>query len=307
MQAGRPIFSLMSAPKLYPRRWYNGILGHGMRLVAGGMLPAAWFRPPIPDTAARRRSGDFPSLEIVSHCWQYARTLVYQLSSFINYPPTKLKLTVTVFYAESDTATVELLDFVAQHDVPNVTWNWQPVPEGELLRRCIGRNRAALASQADWVWMTDCDIVFHENCLDSLAKQLQGRNDVLVYPRQERTTSMLPDSSDILQKGKTTRLVDVDTSEFELHERDRAKGAFQIIHGDVARAIGYCNGLRIYQTPTDHWRKTYEDRTFRWLLGSQGVPLEIDGVYQIRHITKGRYKKGAVTSRIRSKIRRMQE
>ncbi len=296
-----------ATPNLDQPRWYDPMLSLGMRWAASGLLPASWFRSAIPAAETRHVSGEFPSLEIVSHCWQYARTLVYQLSSFINHPPTKLKLTVTVFYAESDVDTVALLDFIGQHDVPNVTWNWQCLPESELMRRCIGRNRAALASQADWVWMTDCDIVFHANCLDSLAEQLKGRNDVLVYPRQERTTPMLSDSSDILQKGQAPELVDIDTSAFELFERDRAKGAFQIIHGDVARAIGYCNGLRVYHTPTDHWRKTYEDRTFRWLLGSQGVPLEIDGVYQIRHITKGRYKKDSVSSRVRSKIRRMQE
>lgn len=278
-----------------------------MRWAASGLLPASWFRPALPGTETRRVSGDFPSLEIVSHCWQYARTLVYQLSSFVNHPPTRLKLTVTVFYAESDTATVALLDFIAQHDVPNVTWNWCPLPEGELFRRGIGRNRAALATIADWVWMTDCDIVFHANCLDSLAEQLNGRNDLLVYPRQERTTPMLPDSSAMLQKSETLHLVDIDTSEFERHERDRAKGAFQIIHGDVARTIGYCNGIRTYQTPADHWCKCYEDRAFRWLMGTQGTPLDIDGVYQIRHIAKGRYRKDAIAARVRSRIRRMQE
>ncbi|MBT7068530.1 MAG: glycosyltransferase family 2 protein, partial [Verrucomicrobia bacterium] len=260
-----------------------------------------------PEAGARHRTEAFPSLEIVTHCWQYARMLVYQLSSFINHPPTTLRLTVTVFYAESDSATVELLAFIAQHDVPNVTWNWQPLPEGQLFRRGIGRNRAALASQADWVWMTDCDIVFHANCLDSLAAQLQGRNDILVYPRQERTTPMLPEDSSLLQKGQACHLVEIDPAEFDLHERDRAKGAFQIIHGDIARAIGYCNDLRIYQTPADHWCKCYEDRAFRWLVGTQGTPLEIEGVYQIRHIEKGRYRKGAVSAKIRSKIRHMQE
>ncbi len=294
-------------PKLFPPRWYDPMLGLGMRWAASGLLPASWFRAPIPTTGTRRVSGECPSLEIVTHCWQYARMLIYQLSSFIHHPPTRLSLTVTVFYAESDTATVELLDFITQHDIPNVTWNPQPLPEGELFRRGIGRNRAALATQADWVWMTDCDIVFHANCLDSLADQLQGRNDVLVYPRQERTTPMLPENSELLQNGQTTRLVDINPSDFDLHERDRAKGAFQIIHGDVARAIGYCNRLRAYQTPADHWCKCYEDRAFRWLVGTQGTPLEVDGVYQIRHIHKGRYRQGAVSARVRSKIRRMQE
>jgi hypothetical protein len=297
----------MSNAQLYSPRWYDRPLGLGMRWAASGLMPASWFRPELPNTEVRRLSGESPSLEIVTHCWQYARMLVYQLSSFIHHPPRRLTLTVTVFYAESDSATVELLDFIGKHHVPNVVWNWQPLPEAELFRRGIGRNRAALASQADWVWMTDCDIVFHANCLDSLSDQLQGRNDILVYPRQERTTPMLPEDSEMLQKGQHIHLVDINPAAFDLHERDRAKGAFQVIHGDVARAIGYCDGLRVYQSPSDHWCKCYEDRTFRWLVGTQGTPLEIEGVYQIRHIQKGRYKQGSLFSRIRSKIRRMQE
>jgi len=92
-----------------------------------------------------------------------------------------------------------------------------------------------------------------------------------------------------------------------VHSRDRAKGAFQIIHGDVARVIGYCDGIGLYQTPAAHWCKCYEDRAFRWLVGSQGVPIEVEGVCQIRHVEKGRYQQGTLRSRIRSKIRRMQE
>lgn len=296
----------MTETHIYPQRWYNTIQGHFLRILASGLLPASWFRPPIPDDNARPPSQEFPSVEIVTHCWQYARTLTYQLSSFVNYPPTKLDLTVTVFYATSDTATVRLLEFIGQHDVPNVTWNWQPLPEGELFRRGIGRNRAALASQADWVWMTDCDIIFHKGCLDSLSESLLGRNDVLLYPRTDRTTPLLAESNPVLEKGKQLELVDIDTTDFNVCTRDRARGEYQIIHGDVARAIGYCAGLSLYQTPATHFCKCYEDRAFRWLVGTQGTPIDIEGVYQIRHAEKGRYHKGTAWSRLRGKIRQLQ-
>ncbi len=249
----------------------------------------------------------FPSLEIVAHCWQYAHMLAYQLSSIVNHPPTKLRLTVTVFYAESDNLTAELLTFIASHEVPNVTWNWQSLSEQHLFRRGIGRNMAALASEADWVWMTDCDIVLHAGCLDSLAERLEGRNDILVYPRQDRTTPMLNATSQLLKDGQQLQLLEIDTNDFTLRTRDRARGEYQIIHGDVARAVGYCGGLPIYQTPAEHWCKCYEDRAFRWLVGTQGTPLDIEGVYQIRHVDKGRYRKGSAWSSIRSKIRRLQE
>lgn len=297
----------MADIKIYPPRGYDGLLGVFFRLAASGLVPAAWFREPIPEEQNRKPSPEFPTLEIVSHCWQYAHMLAYQLSSFVLHPPTKLDAVVTVFYAEEDADTRRLLDFIGGHAVPHVRWNWQPLPPGQLFRRGIGRNRAARLTTADWVWMTDCDIVFYAGCLDSLAGQLRGRRDVLVFPRQERTTTMLADSSPLLQQGRELRLVDIDPGEFNLHTRDRAKGAYQIIHGDVARTIGYCAGVRIFQTPAAHWCKCYEDRTFRWLVGTQGIPLDVDGVYQIRHLAKGRYQKDSAWSRLRSKIRRMQE
>ena len=297
----------MKETRTYPQRWYDRPLGYLFRLAASGLLPVSWFRAPIPDENTRKAVDGMPTLEIVSHCWQYSNMLAYQLSSFINYPPTKLSAIITVFYAEEDDETKKLLDFIQQHEVPNICWNWQPLSKGRLFRRGIGRNMAARSSKADWLWFTDCDIIFHGNCLDSLADELQGRRDILLFPKEERTTPMLASSDPMLQEGRKPQLVDISTEEFSLHSRDCAKGAFQIVHGDVARAIGYCEGLSLYQTPSNHWCKCYEDRAFRWLVGTQGVPIDVDGVYQIRHVHKGRYQEGSQWSKVRSKIRRMQE
>ncbi len=297
----------MQQTKIYPQRWYDGILGYFFRLAASGMLPARWFRDAMPKSSERKKLDGALSLEIVSHCWQYSNMLAYQLSSFVNHPPKKTQVTVTVFYSEDDKDTSELLAFFSKHRVPNVTWNWQALEKEKLFRRGIGRNWASRSTTADWVWYTDCDIIFHQGCLDTLGEQLQGRTDTLLFPRQERTTPMLAESDPMLQAGRKPQLVDIEAEQFNLHSRDRAKGAFQIVHGDVARAIGYCEGLSLYQTPSDHWCKCYEDRAFRWLVGTQGTPIEVPGVYQIRHIHKGRYKKDSFWSRVRSKIRRMQE
>lgn len=288
-------------------RWYDPLLGWFFRFAASGYIPPAWFRARIPPPASRHKVEGMPVLEIVSHCWQYSHMLAYQLSSFVNYPPERLKLIVTVFYCPDDTGTADLLSFIERITVPNVTWHWQPLPREQLFRRGIGRNKAAKSTRADWVWFTDCDIIFHRNCLDSLADALQGRTDSLLFPRVECTTPMLASDDPMLKAGHEQQLVDIDTSEFTQHTRDRAKGAFQIVHGDVARAIGYCERVPVYQTPANHWCKCYEDRAFRWLVGSQGTPIDVEGVFQIRHIHKGRYKQNSVWSRLRSKIRRMQE
>ncbi|MEX2516938.1 MAG: hypothetical protein WD572_08565 [Gammaproteobacteria bacterium] len=80
----------------------------------------------------------------------------------------------------------------------------------------------------------------------------------------------------------------------------------QITHGDVARAMGYCNALTGFQQPVDHWYKAHEDRAFRWQLNSQGIPLSIENVYRICHAEKGRYIESSVWSDIRGCIRSLQ-
>jgi hypothetical protein len=87
-------------------------------------------------------------------------------------------------------------------------------------------------------------------------------------------------------------------------ERGRATGPLQIVHGDVARAVGYCDTLKYYQKPSANFAKCYEDRAFRWLLRSDGVPLDVPGVYRLRHIHKGRYTGSSVSNNLRSAIRR---
>ncbi|WP_057832477.1 glycosyltransferase family 2 protein [Colwellia sp. TT2012] len=291
----------------YAPRWYNTYAIHFFRLVITRILPVSWFRTALPAPKGRKAVDGFFKLEIVSHCWGYSNMLTYQLSSFVNYPPTKCALTVTVFYAVEDTKSQAVLDFFNKQTVENVTWNFQVLSKGKLFRRGIGRNMAARTTNADWLWFTDCDIIFHKNCLDSLAEQLQGKQESLYYPQQERTTEMLAQDDPMLRQDSEPQLVDIDADGFSLHSRDKAKGAFQIVHGDVARAIGYCEKLKIFQTEDDRWRKTYEDTAFKWLISSEGIPLDIDGVFQIRHVQKGRYAKDSNISRVRSKIRRLQE
>jgi hypothetical protein len=297
----------MKTTTTYAPRWYNTYAIHFFRLVITRILPASWFRAPLPELKNRNAVDGFFKLEIVSHCWGYSNMLTYQLSSFVNFPPTKCALTVTVFYAKEDVKSQAVLDFFKQKSVDNVTWNFQAISKGKLFRRGIGRNLAARSTDADWLWFTDCDIIFHENCLDSLADKLQGKQETLYYPQQERTTEMLAQDDPMLRQDSEPQLVDINADGFSLHSRDKAKGAFQIVHGDVARAIGYCEKLKMFQTEDDRWRKTYEDTAFKWLISSEGIPLDIDGVFQIRHVQKGRYTKDSNVSRVRSKIRRLQE
>lgn len=277
------------------------------RIAAGGWLPAAWFNRGLPSRAARQARRGRLHIEIVSHCWNYAHMLVYQLSSLVNYPPREADVTMTVFHSPEDQRTVELLEFFAAIEAPGVRWNWQALPKEQLFRRAIGRNRAALASTADWVWFTDCDLMFRHDCIDALAAQLQGRQDALVYPRVERRTELLAEGDPLLSQHEPA-VVDIeDEAGFKSYAPGRATGPLQVTHGDVARALGYCNPIAYYQQPAERWCKAHEDRAHRWLLQSQGVPLEVPGVYRIRHVAKGRYAGDTMVTRVRTGLRQQQD
>jgi hypothetical protein len=275
------------------------------RVAASGVVPARLFLPSLPSPASLAAPPPPLSIEIVSHCWNYAHLLAYQLTSLVENPPHSASVTMTVFYSPEDERTAALLGWFGSIDVPGVEWNWQPIDRRLLFRRSIGRNLAALATRADWVWFTDCDVVFHRNCLDSLAAALEGRREILVHPAEEWTTPLLPDDHPLLLAAAAgpPRTVGIDPSLFSPRPVGEAKGPMQITHGDVARAAGYCSTIPIYQKPADRWRKAHEDRAFRWLLRTDGTALPIDGVYRIRHATKGRYADPRI-GRLRRNLRR---
>jgi len=300
----------MKTTKTYSAHIFNTFFIQAYRLVFGRILPQRWLRAKIPSEAERKAVQGMINLEIVSHCWGYANMLTYQLSSYVNYPPTKLNLTATVFYSQEDKKTAAVLAYFEKIDVPNVTWNFQPMSKPKLFRRGIGRNMAAQSTKADWIWFTDCDIIFHENCLDSFADSFQQEKGLLFFPKEEKITEMLEDDDPMLRADAGLQVVDIPVDKFTTYQRDKtrdkARGPFQIVHGDVARAIGYCDRLFMFQTESTRWRKTYEDTAFRWLLGTDGAPKEIDGVFHIHHVTKGRYTQDSKVSEMRSKIRQNQ-
>ena len=275
-----------------------------LRIAASGCIPARWFGPPPPPAPAARRGR--VHIEIVSHCWNYSHMLIYQLSALVLHPPRRVEVTLTVFHAPEDKATAALLAAFAPRRVAGVNWNFQQLSRERLFRRSIGRNQAALASRADWIWFTDCDLVCHAGCLDALGTALQGRRDVLVYPRQERVTALLAADDTLLGTGEDGLPREIPTTRFEERRIDRATGPLQITHGDVARAMGYCAALPVYQEPMPQFAKCHEDRAFRWLLRSEGVPIDVPGVYRIRHQEKGRYQ-SAGGSAVRKRVRRLQE
>ncbi|MCH8542015.1 MAG: glycosyltransferase family 2 protein [Alcanivorax sp.] len=278
------------------------------QIAASGVLPARWFEPDLPPLQARAAITGRLHLEVVSHCWQYSHLLIYQLSSLVLFPPRDMDLTMTVFYCPEDAATAALLGFFADQRVPGVRWNWQPLPRQALFRRSIGRNRAALATTADWVWFTDCDLMFREGCLDALSDLLQGRQEALFYPDEERCTDLLEAENPMLGSGRQSPTVlDIGAEVFTSLYPTRATGPLQIAHGDVCRAVGYCRHIRVYQMPVESFAKCHEDRAFRWLLRTRGEPLKLPGVYRIRHVHKGRYSGSETHKRLRTRLRALKD
>lgn len=268
----------------------------------GKVLPISWFAPKAPRPADLNQPSGKLQLQIVSHCWQYAHMLNFQISSLFNHPPRNVDVIYTLYYAKEDAGVVALIKRFNDISIPNVTWDWQALPKASLFRRAIGRHQASLKSKAHWIWFADCDLIFHQHCLDSLAQVLQNKQTGLVFPLSEQITDLLPADHPMLNQPNDT-IADIDKSLFYTNAITKAKGAFQIVHGDVARSAGYCGTIKLYQTPSAHWRKTYEDSIFRRLIEYDGEPIDVKNLYRIRHIEKGRYAEASVMGNVRGRIR----
>lgn len=279
----------------------DGLKGAIIKQFAGGLLPAALFYKGLKQPPLKTPKNNQPlNIEIVSHCWQYAHLLRYQLSSIVLHAPTDVMITMTVYYCESDLKTLQILRYFEQIKKSNICWNWQSFPKEYLFRRAIGRNHAALNTKADWIWFTDCDSIFHHRCFSSLAQHLPQAQSPLVFPLIENRTPPLPAQHQQLNfDSEKATIVDINPEDFMATPITRATGPLQIVNGDVARALGYCKQSRIYQKPARHWCKALEDRVYRWFLGTQGQGMSIEGVYRIQHQEKGRYTQGSIWSWLR--------
>lgn len=279
-----------------------------LRFAVSSPIPASWLYDVPESTEIDDVTCTPKHVEIVSHCWNYSHLFVYQLESLINNAPKDFKVTLTGFYCQEDLETVALVEEYSQKQIDNVEWNFIALEKGDLLRRGIGRNLAAKNTKADWIWFTDCDLLFGENTFSSLKEALRKESCILAFPEQVSRTSLLSDDHDVLCKSDETSVDDcLQKADFSTHTFSKATGPVQIVHGDTARQYGYCEQVDCYQQPKERWVKTYEDRAFRWLLGTDGSPVQVDDVAIIRHVEKGRYKQGARLSEMRKANRRAKD
>ena len=282
----------------------HGLQSWLMRQAVSGLLPVRRLWPPMA-VEPRPLEGRL-SLELVSHCWNYSHLLECQLGSLVASPPAEVEVTMTVYFCREDGRTTRLLELAETERVPNLRWSWRALPKQQLFRRSIGRNHAALGTDADWIWFTDCDVLFGPDCLDGLGRALQGCTEPLVFPAVERLTNLLEEDELGGSAEPQLRLPPSDL-EFVDVPVTRAKGPLQITHGDVARSMGYCRDLAVYQRPEPSFAKCREDTAFRWLLGTQGKAVQIPRVSRLRHLEKGRYSGSGANSAVRQATRRLQD
>lgn len=234
-------------------------------------------------------------IEVVTHCYQYATLLRHQLSSLVlRPPPPGVHVTATVFHTLEDGPTTQALEWFGNLTAPQVSWNWQPLPTAELCRRSIGRNRAALASRARWVWFCDADYWFTSECWEAFL-QLNSITTPLIFPRWVQGHRAHELGDQCIEKARRMEgLVCVDASEFERERMNRAIGGIQIVSGEHCREHGYLKDSRRAQQPRGEWKRAVEDVWFRTSIGADSQAVEIPGVYRIRHSQAGRFVPGLI-------------
>jgi hypothetical protein len=229
-------------------------------------------------------------IEVVSHCWHYSRLLTYQLSSLVLYPP-KCEVRMVVFTSDDDLRTQEVRGFFVntrKFEGEGPRFFAPSLSTERLCRRAIGRNLAALGTDARIVWFADCDMMFGPGCLDWLSENWPEGN-VLGYPHHVgKCTHERGD--ELIEAVKKPAVMEIDPTDFPPHRQPRAIGGTQIVCGDVARERGYLKDSKRYQRPASRWMRTVDDVVYRKrVLGvGRGTRLEIPNCWRIRHSKYGR-------------------
>ena len=234
-------------------------------------------------------------IHIVTHAYamqlpQYAVFLRAQLSSLILYSQ-DVDTRITVCFMPEDEAVVKVLDSLEPElgdRLIRLSLNY-----GELTRRAIGRNKAALASTADLVWFADADYFFGPRCLWTLDYIWSH------YPPVTRPRLLFPDGVKIQathQLGDefwkkhqdADGLIKPDFSEFIWKPYFKAIGGAQIANGDDARLFGYLHEHPHWQVPCPIGDKpfcTLDDTKYRRAISSRGQieRISLPGLYRLRH------------------------
>jgi hypothetical protein len=237
------------------------------------------------------------SIEIVTHCWAgqtdiYAYLLRYQLSSLFS-RTNDCWVSITVAYAKDDPKTVQCLKEME----PLLTTNGVrlvllPLPHSHLFRRACGRNIAAKQTDADVVWFTDCDYLFHNLSLEVAIEECDLDRRCVYYPRTVGANIDELAGDRLIERSRKVHedWFLADEKLFVPKHYGRAIGGIQIVSGDLAREEGYLEGnerSKPLEKNVDGFRSCRCDQHYRKAVG-KSVAVDIPGVYRIRHTPKGR-------------------
>ena len=227
--------------------------------------------------------------------------MTYQASSLVLNPPVNCEVKYTLFYCpEEDENTKKRVELIQSWDWPdNITFAPVSMDKNSLCRRVIGRNVAAVTTEADLVWFIDCDMTMEQGAIDMLSDRVWScPNKILFYPRRVRVPTQQAGDKIIFKATEVVKPIALDHSGFNRHTYHRAIGGVQIVRGDVCRAVGYLPFPKWQRVlPDAEWRRTFEDRAYRgWLdkiyNSGKGHALKVDGICRIRHTQRGRFDVG---------------
>lgn len=234
------------------------------------------------------------TLELVNHCWKYWRLATLHLSQLALHPPQACRVTCTIVHAPAadDPATAAVLDYFGGLQIENVRWNFMELPQPELCRRAIGRNRACLASKADFVLLGDIDYCFGPGALDAAAAEMHKTHTAggpaLMFPREILQSRDHACGDEEIARVDRPKILDLTPASYAPVQTRLGIGGHQYIPGKFARERGYLSNSRIFQRPVDTWQRTRCDVAFRQWAGLRSVRLGIPGIRRIRHSVRGR-------------------
>ena len=245
------------------------------------------------------------TVEVVTHCWagkldQYAWHLQLQLSSVFWFAPMEA-VSVTVCHASDDPLTCAVLEFFAGKFNSEHGGRLRTIclPHGQLFRRAIGRNMAALATTADLVWFADVDYFWKPGAFEFLQ----------TLPHDVWSDMMMPlhvwrqltwEHGDVLvrelRKGGVGLVQVPPDAEFATHRERIPIGGMQIVSGDYCREHGYLNGtkwIKPLSPAPDSFTSFRDDIAFRKSVHARRdgtrheIRIAIPSVYRVRHSENG--------------------
>ncbi len=242
-------------------------------------------------------------IEVVSHCWavkhlHYADALCYQISSLLKIPaPIAQHATLTICMSHRDENTSKVLAYFAS--LPkHFKIKLIPLEIQTLGRRAIGRNLAALSTDADIVWFSDVDQTFEENILGRLMELEWPEGAEMIWPQR----IMIHKNHELGDKaleavGGDPKIIVINPEDFSSKKYGRAIGGVQIVRGDFARQHGYLKGTKWVQPiKSKKFLACWCDRKYRDFVRKYGdiVAVDLPGLYRLRHSEAGHGRKPKV-------------